>query len=181
MAFAGKEGAIYKAPNSHKTKIEKRYGIFEQHLRSRQLRVAMAYFYRKSFLLMFIVIYHLNYVRVILDKMEAKRKGWYYRPAQQLVSELANRTLLIRAIAMRGLTKNAASTPWAMGLGTARVMILELLARRKSGGNSEESDRCGTLSKPHSRCGVERWAAAGAFSRAMVIYKYKYLYITIRE
>ena len=115
MAFAGKEGAIYKAPNAHKTKIEKRYGIFEQHLRSGQLRVAMAYFYRKSFLLMFIVIYHLNYVRVILDKMEAKRKGWYYRPAQQLVSELAKRTLLIRAIAMRRLTQKRSITAHGNG------------------------------------------------------------------
>jgi hypothetical protein len=60
-------------------------------------------------------------------------------------------------------------------------MLLELLARRTSGGNSEESDWCGTLSNPHSQCGSERWAATGAFSRAMVIYKYKYLYITIRE
>ena len=115
MAFAGKEGAIYKAPNSHKTKIEKRYGIFEQHLRSRQLRVAMAYFYRKSFLLMFIVIYHLNYVRVILDKMEAKRKGWYYRPAQQLVSELANRTPLIPARVMRGSTQKRSTTAHGNG------------------------------------------------------------------
>jgi hypothetical protein len=68
-----------------------------------------------------------------------------------------------------------------MELGTAHVMLLELLARRTSGGNSEESDWCGTLSNPHSQCGSERWAATGAFSRAMVIYKYKYLYITIRE
>ena len=37
------------------------------------------------------------------------------------------------------------------------------------GGNSEESDWCGTLSNPHSQCGFEGWTAMGAFSRAMVI------------
>jgi hypothetical protein len=110
-----------------------------------------------------------------------KGKGVKYRPAQKFVSELANRTPLIHAIAMRGSTPNAASQPTAMGLGTAHVILRELLACCMSGGNSEESDWCVTLSNPHSQCGFESWTATGAFPRAMVIYKYKYLYITIRE
>lgn len=110
-----------------------------------------------------------------------KGKGVKYRPAQYFVSELANRTQLICAIAVRGSTQKRSTTARGNGAGTAHVMLLELLARRRGGGNSEESDWCGTLSDPHNQCGSERWAATGAFSRAMVIYKYKYLYITIRE
>ena len=113
--------------------------------------------------------------------MEAKRKGWYYRPAQKFVSELAKRTLLICATAMRGSTQNAVSQPTAMGLGTAHVILWELLARCMSGGNSEESDWRRTLSNPHSQCGFERWTATGAFPRAMVIYKYKYLYQIVEK
>lgn len=110
-----------------------------------------------------------------------KGKGVKYRPAQHFVSELAKRTLLICAIAKRRSTQKRSTTAHGNGAGTAYVMLLELLARRRGGGNSEESDWRRTLSNPHSQCGFESWTATGAFPRAMVIYKYKYLYITIRE
>lgn len=44
-------------------------------------------------------------------------------PQHSIVSEFAIRTPLIGAIARRRSTQNAASTPLAMGLGTAHVMI----------------------------------------------------------